>query len=131
MSSRPSRPDTPEINSQAGFAFAGDRSNCSGLVGGFLTVPAGSPSSPPGSGEGSGAEINVRTAGNQLPSRTARLTGTAHLPSRRHPRRGSSLVTKELPPRDHRHARHQNAVLEAPIENVAPVRIAACHLHRG
>ena len=34
------------------------------------------------------------------------------------------------PSRDHRHASHQNAVLEATIENVAPVRIGARHLHR-
>ena len=43
MSSRPSRPDTREINSQAGLAFAGDRSNCSGLVSDVLTIAAGSP----------------------------------------------------------------------------------------
>ena len=48
MSSRPSRPDTREINSQVGLEFAGDHSNCSGLVSDFLTIPAGSPSSTSG-----------------------------------------------------------------------------------
>ena len=38
MSSRPSGPDTREINRQACLAFAGDRSNCSGLVSEVLTI---------------------------------------------------------------------------------------------
>src|SRR5215212_7619486 len=125
MSSRPSRPDTREINSQAGLAFAGDRSNCSGLVSDFLTIPAGSPSSTPRALKATGRRSAYARPGTSWPSRATRLTDTAHLPSRRHPRAGSSMVAPEPPPRDHRHAGHQNAVLEATLETVAPVRIGA------
>src|SRR3954468_16219966 len=130
MSSRPSRPDTREINSQAGLAFAGDRSNCSGLVSDFLTIPAGSPSSTSGVVQAPGQKSAYARPVTSGPSRTARLTDTAHLPSRRYPHAGSTMVDGEPQPRDHRHAGHQNAVLEATIENVAPVRIGARHLHR-
>src|SRR3954447_4658819 len=131
MSSRPSRPDTREINSQAGLAFTGDRSNCSGLVSDFLTIPAGSPFSTPGAMKAPGRRSAYAQPGTSRAGRPARLTDTAHLPSRRQPRAGSSMVAQELPPRDHCHAGHQNAFFEATIENVAPVRIGARHLHRG
>src|SRR3954449_1332646 len=131
MSYRPSRPDTREINCQACRAFTADRSNCSGLVSDFLTVPAGSPFSTLRALKPTGRKSAYAQPGTSGRSRTARLTDTAHLPSRRQPRAGSSMVAQELPPRDHRHAGHQNAFFEATIENVAPVRIGARHLHRG
>src|SRR3954451_23990000 len=130
MSSRPSRPDTREVNCQACLAFTGDRSNCSGLVSDFLTIPAGSPFSTLRALKPTGRKSAYARPGTSGRSRTARLTDTAHLPSRRQPRAGSSMVAQELPPRDHRHAGHQNAVLEATLETVAPVRIGARHLHR-
>src|SRR3954468_21495806 len=131
MSSRPLRPDTREINSQAGLEFAGDRSNCSGLVSDILTIAAGSPFSTPRALKATGQKSAYAGPVTSWPSRAARLTDTAHLPSRRYPHVGSTMVDGEPQPRDHRHAGHQNAILEATIEKVAPVRIGARHLHRG
>ena len=129
MSSRPARPDTREINSQAGLGVRRPSLELPGLVSDFLTIPAGSPFSTLRALKPTGRKSAYAWPGTSWRNRTARLTGTAHLPSDVIRVRIIDGDSRNFPPRDHRHAGHQNASLKPPWEcRACPHR--CLHLHR-